>query len=388
MLHTKDRRRIRVVSCVDNMRVGGTELNAVRTAERLDRDRFDLSVVCLSEEGPLRERYRSAGIPVREFSIRSLYGAHTLQQGIRLGMYLRETGAQIVHAHDVYSNVFSAVWARLFGVPVVIASRRWWHHVPRAAHGIGNRLSYVMAHRVLANSEAVARLLTETERVSAERIFVIPNFVDDSAFGTLGESDRCRMRAELGCAESDLVVGSVSRLHPVKDLSTLLRALHMLASRWPALHVILVGDGECRTSLEAEAASLGIADRVRFAGMRPQEPNMHAAFDISVCCSTSEGFPNSVVEAMAVGRPVVATNVGGIPDAVEHERTGLLVPARDATQLAAAIDALLADPAKRQRFGDAGRAIARQRFSATQVMSKLEHTYEQLVGDALGARAV
>src|SRR5690348_2032260 len=244
------RRRIRVVSCIDNMRVGGTELNAVRMAERLDRDRFELSVVCLSEEGPLRERYRSAGIPVREFSIRSLYGVHTLRQGIRLGSYLREIGAEIVHAHDVYSNVFSAVWARLFGVPVVIASRRWWKHVPRAAHGIGNRLSYLMAHRVLANSEAVAGLLAASERISPRRIFVIPNFVDDAAFESIDSTARCRMRAELGCTEGDLVVGSISRLHPVKDLSSLLRAINTLASRWPALRLVLVGDGECRTSLE------------------------------------------------------------------------------------------------------------------------------------------
>jgi L-malate glycosyltransferase len=381
------RRRIRVVSCIDNMRVGGTELNAVRTAERLDRNRFDLSVVCLSEEGPLRERYRSAGIPVQEFSIHSLYGAHTLQQGFRLGSYLREIGAEIVHAHDVYSNVFSAVWARLFGVPVVIASRRWWKHVPRAAHGIGNRLSYLMAHRILANSEAVAHLLTTSEHVSARRVFVIPNFVDDATFESIDQAARCRMRAELDCAEGDFVVGSISRLHPVKDLSSLLRAVHTLASRWPTLRLVLVGDGECRAPLEAEAAALGIADRVRFAGMRPQEPNLHAAFDISVCCSLSEGFPNSVVEAMAAGRPVVATNVGGIPDAVEHDRTGLLVEVGDSTRLADAIELLLNDPEKRRRFGDAGRELARERFSATRVMAKLESTYEQLVHHALGKRA-
>jgi glycosyltransferase involved in cell wall biosynthesis len=110
---------------------------------------------------------------------------------------------------------------------------------------------------------------------------------------------------------------------------------------------------------------------------------MHAAFDISVCCSLSEGFPNSVVEAMSVARPVVATNVGGIPDAVEHERTGLLVPPADAASLAAALEVLLADAPKRQRFGEAGRDLARERFGATHVMAKLEDTYEHLVREAL-----
>lgn len=366
------------------MRIGGTELNALRTAERLDRSRFELTVVCLNEEGPLRQRYRDAGIEVETFPIRSLYGPSAAREGFRLGMYLRREGVQVVHTHDVYSNVFASVWARVFGVPVIIASRRWWKHVPRPALMMANRFAYAMSHRVLANSEAVAELLATAERIDPRRIVVVHNFVDEEMFAAAESTTRCTMRADLGCPDDALVVGSVSRLHPVKDLSSLLRATHTLVGRWPALRVVLIGDGEARRSLEEEAAALGIADRVTFAGMRPQQPNMHAAFDISVCCSLSEGFPNSVVEAMAAARPVVGTDVGGIPDAVRHGETGLLVPAGDVAALANAIEALLLDPSKRKRFGEAGREVARSRFSASSAIERLESTYEQLVREALG----
>jgi glycosyltransferase involved in cell wall biosynthesis len=360
------------------MRIGGTELNALRTAERLSRERFELSVVCLSEVGPLRDRYRAANIPVREFALHSLYGPHAIWQGLRLGAYLRREGVQILHTHDVYSNIFGAVWGRLFGIPVVIASRRWWDHVPRRVHAAGNRLSYRFSHTILANTDAVASLVTQTEHVDPRRIIVVPNFVDDAMFETGGDVIR-RLRQELSSTSDGLLIGSVSRLHPVKDLASLVQAVALLAPKWPAVRLVLVGDGECRASLQAQADALGIARLVHFAGMRQQPPNMHAALDISVCCSLSEGFPNAVVEAMAAGRPVVATRVGGIPDAVQDGVTGLLVPPRDPAALAAALDSLLADRARREAMGAAGRSRAQTRYSEAHVVALLSDAYERLV---------
>src|SRR5262245_6895322 len=245
--------RIRIVSCIDNMRIGGTELNALRTAERLDRERFDLSVVCLNEDGPLRQRYADAGIPVRSFRISSLYGPDTARQGWRFGRYLRADGGQIVHTHDVSSNVFAAVLALLFRIPVVNASRRWWNHVPRVAHLAANRAAYAFAHRVLANSESVAGLLQRSEWVDPARILVIPNFVDDAMFVEPDERIVSELRARFGIPQDALVVGTVARLHPVKDVSSLLRAVNSLVDRWPALVLVIVGDGECRPALEEEA---------------------------------------------------------------------------------------------------------------------------------------
>ena len=151
--------RIRVAYCLDSFDTGGTELNAVRTIEQIDRQRYDVSFICLSNRGALAERVRAAGVPIHEFPIRGLVSPSTMRTGLRLARFLRTQRIDVLHAHDIYSNIFAVPWARMAGVPLVIASRRWWHAVNRPVHLQMNRLTYRMAHRVLANSESVGRLV-------------------------------------------------------------------------------------------------------------------------------------------------------------------------------------------------------------------------------------
>ena len=164
-------------------------------------------------------------------------------------------------------------------------------------------------------------------------------------------------------------------LRPEKDLVSLVRAMALLAPRHPALHLLLVGRGPCDEALAAAARELGIADRVHFAGYQPAVPNPHQYLDISVLCSLHEGFPNAIIEAMAAARPVVATNVGGIPDAVAHGETGLLVEPSDPAALAAAIGRLVEDPGLRARLGEAGRERARADYRADAVLDALTALY-------------
>jgi L-malate glycosyltransferase len=370
--------RIRVAFGIDNMNLGGTELNAVRTAERLDRRRFDLRVVSLQTEGPLMERYAALGVPVHTFPIPSLYAPATLRQGLRLARFLRSLQVDVFHAHDMYSNMFSAPWARLAGVRGVIASRRWWEGPDRKTT-LANRLSYRFAHRVLANSEGVGELVGG-EGIHARRVAVIRNFLDEQAFERTSEPVLLGRLQGWGLRADHRVVGIVANLHPVKDHASLLRAVAMLAPRWPALRLVLVGDGERRNSLVELAQTLGIGDIVTFAGRLPHSADLHPLFEISVLCSLSEGLSNSILEAMAAGNPVVATRVGAAADAVVDGETGRLVPPADPAALAAAIEELLADPARARRMGEAGRARARERYAADAVIPKLEALYEELAG--------
>ena len=372
--------RIRVAFCVDTMGMGGTELNALRTAELLDRERFDLTVVTMRPDGALRARYAAAGVPVVVYPLRSLAAPSTVPQAARLAGFFRRGGFHVVHSHDRYFNVFATVAARAAGVPVVIGSKRWLAN--RGASRVANALAYRLTTRVLANSDAVAASLRSDERVPARQIVVVPNFVSESAFDDVNPAERARLRSELGLAPEHLVVGVLANLRPVKDHESLLAAAAQLRERYGALRLLLVGEGDSKAALQARALDLGIGDRVVFAGHREQRTNPHRLFDVSVLCSVSEGFPNSVVEAMAAERPVVATRVGGIPDAVVEGETGLLVPPRAPRELAAALDALLADPARRARMGAAGQRRAREHFHASSVMPRLEALYERLLASA------
>ena len=374
------RDRVHVVFSIDTMSVGGTEMNAVRTAERLDRQRYRLSVVTLRGEGPLAERYERMGVPVLRFPIRNLYGTETVRQGVRLARFLRDEQASVVHCHDQYSNFFSAMAARWAGVPVVIASKRWLHSPLR--YRLANGVGFRAATRVVANSDAVAASLQRDDRLARDRVVVVPNFVDEAAFEPPSEHVRQSWVRELGLEPNTIVVGIVASLLPIKDHATLLRAVAALIPEWAALRLVIVGQGAELDRLRALTDELGITHAVRFAGLRPQVPSFHFLFDISVLSSVSEGFPNSLVEAMAAGRPIVATDVGGVRDAVRHGQTGFLVAPGDPPAFANALRLLLRDADLRRTMGAAGAHRAREEFHAATVVGSLEQLYERLLAGA------
>lgn len=374
------RRPLRVAFCIDGMGVGGTEMNAVRTAERLDPARFELLVVALDGDGPLRARYAAAGIPVESFPIGRLVGLRTLRQGLRLRRFLASQHVDVVHCHDMYSNAFVAPWARAAGAALVTSRR--WGPFERRSHAAANHLAYRLSDCVLANSPGVAALV-RAEGIPAERVSVVPNFVDAAAFDPPAAGERAAARASLGVPAGAVVVGVVANLTPIKDHATFVRAVARLAPRRPELHAMLVGGGPLRAPLEALAGQLGVSDRVHFAGARPHLPNLHHLFDLSALTSTSEGFPNSVVEAMAAGRAVVATRVGGVADAVAEGETGLLVAPGDDGALADALDALIADAPRREAMGARARERAERHYSADVAIGALERLYARVAPAAL-----
>lgn len=365
---------------LDNLNTGGTELNAVRTAERLDRARFDVQFLCLQAHGPLRARLDAAGIPVREIPVRGLLSASALRRGLEIRTLVRQSRIDVVHAHDPYANVLAAPWVRLAGRGAVIASQRWWRNVHAPRVRAANRIAYRFAHRVLANSPAVGELVVREEGVPRKRLVVIPNFVDEGAFEPLQDERRAWLRRRLGLADDDLAIGIVANLYPVKNQAMLLRAFARIAPAWPAARLVLVGEGRERGALESQAASLGLVGRVLLPGTVPHEPGMASAFEVAVLSSHEEGFPNWVVEAMAAARPVVATAVGGVPDAVVEGETGYLVAPDDDAAMAGAIEGLLADPGRRSRLGAAGTERARRLYHVDAVMGSLESLYGELAG--------
>lgn len=375
---------LRVAICLDGMGVGGTELNTVRTLERLPAERFDVTLVSLSGDGPLRERFERAGVRIASFPLGGLFTRSSLRQVMRLRALLRERDVEIVHSQDMYSNVFATAAARAAGTPVVITSRRW-HAFERPAFRVANAAAFHFSSCVVANSPLVAALTHRDERVPTRRLEVVPNFVDDAAFDAPGAAERERFRAEVGVPQGALVVGVVANLWKEKDQATLVRALARLGTRAPEVHVVLVGEGPMRATLVELAESLGVADRLHLAGRRPQLPNSHHHFDVSALTSITEGFPNSLLEAMAAARPIVATDVGGVRDAVGEGVTGYVVAARDVDALAERLAELLGDAALRARMGAAGRARAIERHSPAVAIDTLERLYRSLLARA-GAR--
>ena len=363
---------------LDTLDYGGTELNAVRTAESLDPSRIRLHVVHVHQDGPLLDRYRGLSVPMRHLPFRSLAGPDFWNRGRELRRILQEWRIDVFHSHDLYGNMFGVPWARLAGVPAVVASRRWWDSTPRRSHRLANRWASRLAHYVTANSAAVGRLVV-AEGIAESRLRVFPNFIEPDAFHPQpAEWKRASLEA-LGVPRGALVIGTVGRLEPVKDQASLLRAFARLTGAGAHAHLVLIGDGSARPMLESLAGELGIASRAHFAGARPSRPNSYQLFDIAALPSLSEGFPNSLVEAMAAGCAPIATPVGGVTEAITPMESGLLVPVGDVAALAAALQRLVDDPAERARLGSAAKDRARALFDRDTVIASLTDWYCSLV---------
>ena len=369
---------IRVAFCLDTFHIGGTELNAVRTALRLDKSRFSVSFFH-GQAGPLMEEVSAAGIPCYSFPLEGLLSTSALVQGIRMAKAFRRIGIEIVHAHDVYSNIFAGMIGRLAGVRRVIVSRRWG--VSQYGPGLSrlNRTAYRFADQVLVNSQQIAASVSSDEGVAPSRVTVVNNFADREAFLRVSDDVKAELRRQLGVPVDAMLIGMVASLKPVKNPEMLVSAFAQVAERDPSVHLVFIGDGVSRGDLERTVAERGMIDRVTITGTLPNAGRLHSCLDISVLCSRSEGFPNSVVEAMAAAVPVIATRVGAIPDAVSHMTTGLLVPSESPTELEEALRRLIGDPSLRTRLGRAGYEIALDRFHEDTVIASLESLYERLV---------
>jgi glycosyltransferase involved in cell wall biosynthesis len=374
---------LRVAYCIDSFDIGGTELNAVRTLEALDRQRFHVTVFHLHETGPLRARYEALGLRLLHLPIGRLYSLRTAGQGVRFLRLLRREGIEVVHTHDLYTNIFAAPWARLAGCRV-IASRRWLDASPRPGLLPLNRFSYRFAHRVVVNSSVVARLMIDTEHVPAARVVELPNFLEERAFHHVAAEERSARRHSWGVPQGAFVIGTVARLAPVKNHAMVLRALQGLDED---VHLVLIGAGPSQRALEELARELHVDRRVHFTGQLVEAENLHQFFDVSVLCSRSEGFPNAVIEALAAGCPVVATPVGGVPEVISDRQTGLLVPVDQPDALAASVKELHHDAALRKRLSEAGPQHARGKYHQTLVIARLEALYQDLAREA-GKRGV
>lgn len=366
---------VRVAYVIDTFDVGGTELNAVRTAESLHRRQHSLTVFHMSASGPLKERYQALGVEMIHVPISNLYSLATAAQGNRLAGLLSERGIEVVHTHDVYTNSFAIPWVRLRTRCAVLASRRWTHDVPRPALKTINRIACGFAHRIMANSDRVADFLIRDEKVPPEKIVTIRNFISDPAFSRLSAAERQKQRDRWGVPAGAFVIGCVSRLVPVKNHQFLIRAVAALPETF---HLVLIGEGPARADLASLSAQLGVAARVHFVGEILSDKNLHQFFDVSALVSRSEGFPNAIVEALAAQRAVVATSVGGVPDLIEHESTGLIVEHDDVNQLAGYFLRLSHDADYAMRLGAAGCARVRGCFHEDIVIAQLLGTYEDL----------
>jgi len=381
------RRKLRVLTLLDNPDVtGGGERMAVTAAMQVDKKRFD-RYLCATRAvaGPKFEaELEAAGVRLLTLDRKSKFDVKAWAPLLAL---LRRERIDVLHAHKFGSNVWGAIFGRLLRIPVVIAHEQSWASARYSPAGERRRafLDREIVGRgadvFIAVSDADRRRMIDVERIVAERVRVLRNAVPTPL--TTGRD----VRGELGIPRDALVVVTVCQLRPEKALELLVDAAAILRTEFPELRVLIAGEGGERRTLEAQIAEAALEDVVLLLGTRRDVPDVVAAADVAVCCSDFEGTPLSVMEYMGAGKPVVATNVGGLPELVENGREGLLFRRRDERDLAQAVAALLRDPDRRLRMGAHARERQRREFHLDAMARRLEVLYEELYRTTARGRA-
>jgi len=361
-----------VAHIVLSLDVGGLERVVASLAITQHKGGQGVIVVGLDRAGALAASLPGDEIPVHVVGRRR--SGFDPAAVLRLAALLRRNRIRIVHCHNYGALVYGALAARLVrGVRVVYSVHG---AITSARTDTARFLKLGLVHAVVFVS-AHAREVGRRAGVGEDaRVHTIVNGVDVAPFAAAG--DGAGVRLAHGIRDDARVCGIVARLTEAKDHATLFAAVDLLRADFPDVRCLVVGDGELRDPLEADVSSRGLQGVVHFAGARSNVHDYLAAMNVFVLSSVTEGLAMTLLEAMAAGLPVVATRVGGNPEAIDEGVTGLLVPASDPRALAEAIAALLSDPERARTMGGAGRRRVDASFSLAAMTARYQAVYEAI----------
>lgn len=374
----------RVLFLITGLGRGGAESQVVLLAKGLKARGWQVEVVSMippDSEGPKGE-LASSDIPVHSLSM--LRGKPSLRGVWRLARLVREFRPQVLHAHMIHANLLARLTRPLAPVPVLVCTAHNTVEIGRSFRSeqvthLAYRFTDSLCDLTTQVSQEGYRRFLEGKAVHPNKLRFLPNGVDTERFSP-NPHLRPRVREELGVNEGDFTWLAVGRLEEPKDYPTLLRAFAQVVRDYPRARLLLAGKGPLEGELRRLAQALGLADAVRFLGLRADIPALMNAGDAYVMSSAWEGMPMVLLEAHASGLPIVATSVGSVPDVVQEGKTGFLVPAKDPDALAKAMQAMMALPEQeRKAMGLEGRRWVEGRFSLDKILDAWEDIYEGLL---------
>jgi glycosyltransferase involved in cell wall biosynthesis len=381
----------KVLHIITRMVKGGAQENTLANVAGIRGPGWESALVtgpAIGPEGSLEPECLAAGVRL----IRSPYLVRELSAGSdfkalgHLKEVIRGERPDLVHTHTSKAGILGRIAARACKVPAVVHTPHG-HVFHSYESGLKTRL-FIAVERWCAPKADALIALTPNERDEhlelgigrKDQWSVIHSGVDFAPFEA-ARGEGVAVRGELGIPDDAQVIGTVGRLVPIKGQSYLIEAFAHLASDFPRAHLMMVGDGELQGVLTAQVRTLGLTEsgRVHFLGLRRDVPRLMTAMDVFVLPSLNEGMGRVLVEAMYMELPCVGSRVSGIPDVIEEEETGFLVPPRDTLALEGALRRLLSEPETARRMGVAGRAKAAPGFSVERMVEKIEQLYRSLL---------
>lgn len=367
--------RARICMLLPKIHVGGAEVQVLNLVKHLDRSRFSVSLCSLipGNAGMEKEATRYVddmyciGFKWRRFplSFAKLIG------------YLKHGRFDILHAHLPMADSIGRIAGRIARVPVIMTTEHGQYLWKNRSHLWLERMLNRITDMRICVSRDVLEIRNRREWTPMRKLTHIPNGIDTDLFKER-KKGRAAVMGEFGWHPDDSLIVSVGRLVREKNYPLLLEAVSLLRTRLPNVRCLLVGDGKCREEIEQRAIALDLGGNMCMAGSRNDVPSILEAANLFVMSSDNEGLPVALLEAMAAGKAIVATSVGGIPDAIRDGENGLLVPPGDAPALASVMERAIMDGELARSIGRAAAEDAGRDFHIRRTSAQVMHVYEKL----------
>jgi len=365
--------KINILHIYQNSKIGGVQQQLLSLLKAYSRERFNPIFCCL---GPKEEIGKEIEETKIEFIPLNKLRYNRFSLGIVLELYrlMKKKQIHVVRTHRYRSNLYGRLAAFLAGVPVIIASVHDNYRTDkRPKRRIMNRILSKITDKIVAVSEDVKEDIIRYDSIDPSKIEVIPNGIDVERFNP--EKNTTDIRKEFSLEDDDIVIGFIGRIVPAKGLEYLLNALPYLKEEFKSIKLLIVGEGSLVEKLKESAKKNNIFDNILFTGRRRDIPEILASINIFVMPSIAEGLPNALLEAMAMGKPIVTTEVGGIPEIVKNGFNGLLVPPRDTLSLSKAIKELISNDRLAAKLGQAARDLVHDNLSIKAIAQKWQSLY-------------
>ena len=379
--------KLRVLHIITRLDKGGSAENTFLTVTGLDKTSYDVTLMSGPVEEPIQDRRKQIGkygikhVFIPEL-VRNISLVNDLKTIIKIYRILRKEKFDIVHTHTSKAGLLGRLAAKLARIPIIIHTPHG--HVFFGYFGPFRSKMFIFLEKLASRITDKIIALTNREKedyksfgvIDEDKSVVIYSGIELNKFKDFSLSEKQNFKKELGIPENSLIIGTVGRLVPVKGPEFLIEAAKHIISKYPDTFFMFTGDGYLRQDLEKKAFGLGLKDNIIFLGWRDDAVKIFSIYDVFVLPSLNEGMGRVLVEAMALGKPIVASNIGGIPDLVTHGKNGFLVPPKNPEQFAKHIQILIEDKEKREKMGLEGKEIA-MNFRAENMVKKIDKLYKE-----------
>ena len=379
--------KIKLIHIITRLDKGGSAENTFLTLKGLDKSRYEVSLIAGPVEDPSQDRRKQIEesgvsyiqVPQLRRNINFFFDFPAL---LKIRRLLKRDKPDIVHTHTSKAGLLGRLAARLAGIPSIIHTPHG--HVFFGYFGALKTKMFVLLEKLASRITDKIIALTPREKADylrykvakEDKLVVIPSGIELHKCQYPPKEERSKLRRELGIPDRSAVVGTAGRLVPVKGSGFLLQAVGQVISEHPDTYLVFAGDGPLRKNLAKDAVDRGLAKKIIFTGWRDDMARVLSVFDVFCLPSLNEGMGRVLVEAMALGKPVVASDAGGIPDLIIPGKNGILVPPQDPEELARQIRFLIENREEREKLGRAGKEMA-SAYSDEVMVKKIAELYEK-----------